>query len=93
MAENHQHIYGGVNINDTQFGEGFTHEKIGTGTYIVTFDNAFGKVPGVGCTVFEARDPLAIRITELGKTSFMCIIADMNGPVDAGFTFIAFGDK
>ena len=92
----HQHIYGCVERDGSLVsGEGFRCHKIQEGTYMVEFEQPFAKPPAPICTVFGPpwlTFNLSAAIVDVDPYRFVCITSSPDRPMDAGFTFIAFGD-
>ncbi len=92
----HQHIYGSVERDGhIVAGEGFRCQKLQEGTYLVEFEQPFAKQPVPTCTVFGppwATFNLSTAVIEVTPHHFICITSSPDRPIDAGFTFIVFGD-
>ena len=77
-------------------GAGIQCHKIKEGTYIVEFEQSFGREPAPVCTVCgnEWRTfNLSVAILEVTPQYFICSTSSPDRPIDCAFQFIVVGDE
>lgn len=90
-----QHVYGIINSDGKILsGEGFTCQRIWSGTYIIEFHRTFAGTPAAVCTIYgnewQTFDK-SLAIVEIDSRYFVPVTSSMDRPEDCAFTFIAFG--
>jgi hypothetical protein len=90
-------IYGTIAPDgNVMSGAGIQCRKIKEGTYIVEFEQPFGREPAPVCTVYGHEwmtFNLSVAIVEVTPQYFICVTSSPDRPTDCAFQFIVVGDE